>query len=143
MSKRWKMDLSSIEGYTPSEYEQFMNPRQKTYFRNKLLKWREELLQNSRETLCHLQSSHAHNPDFADQASLEEELSSELRTRDRERKLIVKIDEALQKITEGSYGYCDETGEPIGVRRLEARPVATLSIEAQERREREERVSWH
>jgi DnaK suppressor protein len=129
------------DGYAPSEDEPFMNPKQKKYFRNKLLRWREELMHNSLETFHHLQeTSAASGPDFADKASVEEELLSELRARDRERKLIVKIEEALHRIDDGSYGYCEETGEPISLRRLEARPVATLSIEAQERRERYERV---
>jgi len=129
------------DGYAPSEDEPFMNPNQKKYFRNKLLRWREELMHNSLETFHHLQeTSAASGPDFADKASVEEELLSELRARDRERKLIVKIEEALHRIDDGSYGYCEETGEQISLRRLEARPVATLSIEAQERRERYERV---
>jgi DnaK suppressor protein len=128
------------EGYRPSEKESFMNPLQTEYFRQKLLKWRDELLQNSLDTFHHLQEGYASTPDFTDKAAIEEDLSAELRARDRERKLIVKIDEALKRIEEGSYGYCEETGEPISLRRLDARPVATLSLEAQERRERYERV---
>lgn len=128
------------EGYRPSEDEMFMNETQKEYFRQKLLQWRDELLQNSLDTFHHLQESYSSTPDFTDKAAIEEDLSSELRKRDRERKLIVKIDEALHRLQEGSYGYCEETGEPIGLQRLEARPVATLSLEAQERRERYERT---
>lgn len=126
--------------YRPREDEPFMNPLQVEYFRQKLLAWRVELLQESSETLHHLQEESLAEPDIADRASLETDRSLELRTRDRERKLISKIDEALRRIEEGTYGYCEETNEPIGIRRLEARPIATLSIEAQERHERRERV---
>ena len=125
--------------YRPSEDEPFMNPMQQEYFRQKLLAWRIELLQESNETLQHLQQESLSEPDIADRASLETDRSLELRTRDRERKLIRKIDEALKRIEDGSYGYCLETGEEIGIKRLEARPVATLSVEAQERRERREK----
>ena len=117
-----------------------MNPVMREYFRNKLLAWREELLRESSETLQHLQSESLAEPDIADRASLETDRSLELRTRDRERKLIAKIDMALQRIEDGTYGYCEETDEPISLRRLEARPIATLSIEAQERHERMERT---
>lgn len=117
-----------------------MNPKMREYFRGKLLAWREELLRESSETLQHLQSESLAEPDIADRASLETDRSLELRTRDRERKLIAKIDMALQRIEDGTYGYCEETDEPISLRRLEARPIATLSIEAQERHERMERT---
>ena len=117
-----------------------MNPMQLEYFRQKLLRWRVELLQESNETLQHLQEESLSEPDIADRASLETDRALELRTRDRERKLISKIDEALKRIEEGTYGYCEETAEPIALRRLEARPIATLSIEAQERHERMERT---
>ena len=117
-----------------------MNERQLEYFRQKLLNWKEDILRESRETLSHLQTETENHPDIADRASSETDRSLELRTRDRQRKLIAKIDEALQRIEEGNYGYCEETGEPIGVARLDARPIATLSLEAQERHERRERV---
>ncbi|MEQ8248372.1 MAG: RNA polymerase-binding protein DksA [Alphaproteobacteria bacterium] len=117
-----------------------MNPKQLGYFKNKLLDWRAELLRESNQTLAHLQESSLSEPDLADRASAESDRSLELRTRDRERKLISKIDSALGRIVDGSYGYCEETDEPIGLKRLEARPIATLSIEAQERHERRERV---
>src|ERR1700679_1070850 len=127
-------------GYRPSEDEPFMNPRQLEYFRQKLLQWRLELVAESSGTLEHLKEETLAEPDFTDRASLETERGIELRTRDRERKLISKIDEALLRIEDGSYGYCEETEEPIGLRRLEARPIATLSVEAQERHERMERT---
>jgi DnaK suppressor protein len=117
-----------------------MNPMQQEYFRQKLLAWRLELLQESTETLQHLQQESLSEPDIADRASLESDRSLELKARDRERKLIAKIDEALHRLEEGSYGYCEETNEPISLRRLEARPIATLSLEAQERHERMERT---
>ena len=126
--------------YRPSEDEEFMNPMQLEYFRQKLLRWRAELLAESNETLQHLKEESLLNPDLTDRASAETERAIELRTRDRERKLIAKIDAALQRIEDGSYGFCEETGEPIGLARLEARPTATLSVEAQERHERRERV---
>ncbi len=126
--------------YRPLEREPFMNPMQLEYFRQKLLRWRAELLQESNETLQHLQEESLSEPDIADRASLETDRALELRTRDRERKLISKIDEALKRIEDGTYGYCEETAEPISLRRLEARPIATLSIEAQERHERMERT---
>jgi DnaK suppressor protein len=117
-----------------------MNERQREYFRNKLLAWREEILREAQETLQHLQDENQNHPDLADRASSETERAIELRARDRQRKLIAKIDAALQRIEDGTYGFCEETGEPISLRRLEARPIATLSIEAQERHERRERV---
>ena len=117
-----------------------MNPLQREYFRQKLLSWRAELLAESSETLTHLKEESLSEPDITDRATLETDRFTELRTRDRERKLISKIDEALQRVEDGSYGFCEETGEPIGVRRLEARPIATLSLEAQERHERMERT---
>jgi DnaK suppressor protein len=126
--------------YRPSEAEPFMNPRQREYFRRKLLAWRAELLQESNETLQHLLNDSPAEPDLADRASTETDRSLELRTRDRERKLISKIDEALRRIEDGTYGYCEETNEPISLKRLEARPIATLSIEAQERHEWMERT---
>jgi DnaK suppressor protein len=126
--------------YRPTEDEPFMNERQLEYFRQKLLNWKEDILRESRETLSHLQTDTENHPDIADRASSETDRALELRTRDRQRKLIAKIDEALRRIEDASYGYCEETGEPIGVARLEARPIATLSLEAQERHERRERV---
>lgn len=128
------------DGYRPSEDEPFMNDRQVEYFRQKLLNWKEDILRESRETLSHLQSETENHPDLADRASSETDRALELRTRDRQRKLISKIDEAIRRLDDGSYGYCEETGEPIGLARLEARPIATLSLEAQERHERRERV---
>ena len=132
--------LVDDKNYRPSEDEEFMNPLQIEYFRQKLLRWRSELLAESSETLQHLKEESLSEPDIADRATLETDRFTELRTRDRERKLIAKIDEALQRIEDGSYGYCEETDEPIGVRRLDARPIATLSLEAQERHERLERT---
>jgi len=125
--------------YRPSDDEPFMGPRQLDYFRRKLLLWREEILRESLETLQHLQEDTVAEADLADRASTESERALELRTRDRQRKLIGKIDAALRRISDGTYGYCEETGEPITLRRLDARPIATLSIEAQERHERRER----
>jgi DnaK suppressor protein len=126
--------------YRPSEEEPFMNERQREYFRQKLLRWRDDILRESRETLQHLQTENENHPDIADRASSETDRAIELRARDRQRKLIAKIDAALDRLEEGTYGFCEETGEPISIRRLEARPIATLSIEAQERHERRERV---
>ena len=125
--------------YRPTDKESFMNERQRDYFRKKLLGWREDILREAKETLAHLQDENQNHPDLADRASSETERSIELRARDRQRKLIAKIDAALQRIDEGTYGYCEETGEPISIKRLEARPIATLSVEAQERHERRER----
>ena len=126
--------------YRPTDDEEFMNPYQIEYFRQKLLRWRSELLADSTDTLRHLKEESLLKPDLSDRASLETERAIELRTRDRERKLISKIDAALSRIDSGTYGYCEETEQPIGVRRLDARPIATLSIEAQERHERMERT---
>ncbi|NYZ11476.1 RNA polymerase-binding protein DksA [Azospirillum sp. RWY-5-1] len=126
--------------YQPSDDEPFMNDLMKEYFRQKLLKWRAELLAESEETLQSLQEGGIQEADIADRASAETDRALELRTRDRERKLIAKIDAAVERIRDGSYGYCEETGEPIAVRRLDARPIATLSLEAQERHERMERT---
>jgi DnaK suppressor protein len=126
--------------YRPSDDEAFMNERQREYFRQKLHRWRDDILRESRETLQHLQTENENHPDFADRASSETDRAIELRARDRQRKLIAKIDAALSRLEEGTYGFCEETGEPISIRRLEARPIATLSIEAQERHERRERV---
>ena len=132
---------ATIEGgYKPSEDETFMSERQRDYFRRKLLAWRDDLLRESRETLVALQNENENHPDFADRASSETDRAIELRARDRQRKLISKIDSALSRIEDGSYGYCEETGEPIALKRLDARPIATLSVEAQERHERRERI---
>ena len=126
--------------YVPTEEEPFMNDRQKSYFRTKLVAWKNDILREARETLEILQQDNANHPDLADRASSETDRAIELRARDRQRKLIAKIDSALQRIDEGTYGYCEETGEPISLKRLDARPIATLSIEAQERHERREKV---
>ncbi|MBB5693663.1 RNA polymerase-binding protein DksA [Muricoccus pecuniae] len=126
--------------YRPSDDEAFMNPRQLAYFRQKLLRWRQELLREAGETLSSMGQGGIIEADLSDRASVETDRALELRTRDRARKLISKIDQALERVDNGTYGYCEETGEPIGLRRLEARPIATLSIEAQERHERMERV---
>ncbi len=134
------MAVEVEEDYKPREDEPFMNERQREYFRAKLLNWKDDILRESRETLAHLQDDNNILPDLADRASTETDRSLELRTRDRQRKLISKIDAALKRIDDGTYGYCEETGEPISLRRLDARPIATLSIEAQERHERRERV---
>ncbi|WP_299862479.1 RNA polymerase-binding protein DksA [uncultured Hoeflea sp.] len=130
-------DFSS---YVPSEEEDFMNAKQRAYFRAKLTAWRNDILKEARETLDHLAEESANHPDIADRASSETDRAIELRARDRQRKLIGKIDAALSRIDEGTYGYCEETGEPISLKRLDARPIATLSIEAQERHERREKV---
>ena len=132
--------MNIVEDYKPTDTEQFMNERQRQYFRKKLQAWKEEILRESRETLLNLQEENQNHPDIADRASSETDRAIELRARDRQRKLIAKIDSALKRIDEGTYGYCEETGEPISLRRLDARPIATLSIEAQERHERRERV---
>lgn len=134
------MSASELDEYRPTEDEPFMNDRQKEYFRKKLLAWKQDILKESQGTLVNLQEDDNHLPDIADRASSETEKALELRTRDRQRKLISKIDSALRRLDTGEYGYCEETGEPIGVRRLDARPIATLSLEAQERHEREEKV---
>ena len=132
--------LAKTKTYKPSDKEPFMNERQRDYFRMRLLAWREDILREAKETLVHLQEENQNHPDLADRASSETDRAIELRARDRQRKLISKIDEALARIDDGTYGYCEETGEPISLRRLEARPIATLSVEAQERHERRERV---
>ena len=126
--------------YQPSEDEPFMNDVQQAYFRQKLENWKAEILKESKSTIAVLQDESDKLPDAADRASSETDRSIELRARDRQRKLITKIDAALKRLDEGSYGYCEETGEPIGIKRLDARPIATLSIEAQERHERREKV---
>lgn len=126
--------------YMPSDAEAFMNERQRDYFRRKLIDWKEDILRESRDTLTSLQTENENHPDIADRASSETDRAIELRARDRQRKLIAKIDSALGRLDDGTYGYCEETGEPISLKRLEARPIATLSIEAQERHERRERV---
>jgi DnaK suppressor protein len=130
----------ALADYRPTDSEPFMNDRQREYFRQKLLNWKEDILRESRETLQHLHDDNQNHPDLADRASSETDRAIELRARDRQRKLISKIDAALQRIDDGTYGYCEETGEPISLKRLDARPIATLSIEAQERHERRERV---
>ena len=132
-------DLGS-ESYRPSDAEPFMNERQREYFRRKLIAWRESILAESRDTLNALQLESENHPDIADRASSETDRAIELRARDRQRKLIAKIEAALARIDDGSYGYCVETGEPISLRRLDARPIATLSVEAQERHERREKI---
>lgn len=132
--------LADKPDYRPTDDEPFMNERQLEYFKQKLLSWKEEILREARETLVHLQAETENHPDLADRATSETDRSLELRTRDRQRKLISKIDDALRRIEDGSYGYCEDTGEPIGVGRLDARPIATLSVEAQERHERRERI---
>lgn len=132
--------LARTKNYRPSEKEPFMNERQREYFRAKLLDWKEDILREAKDTLLHLQEENQNHPDLADRASSETDRAIELRARDRQRKLISKIDEALGRIDDGSYGFCEETGEPIALRRLEARPIATLSVEAQERHERRERI---
>jgi DnaK suppressor protein len=147
-----KKDTSSVQSldmdkaaqitpeYTPSDSESYMNPKQLEYFRQKLQNWRQELLKDSLETIHNLQEETHNEPDIADRASAETDRALELRTRDRERKLISKIDEAIRRIDDGSYGFCEETGDPIGLARLEARPIATLSLEAQERHEKQEKI---
>jgi DnaK suppressor protein len=134
------MLISLPPDYRPSETEEFMNPIQSEYFRQKLLRWRSDLVKEANGTLASLSEGGILEPDITDRASVETDRALELRTRDRARKLIGKIDQALARIEAGTYGFCEETGEPIGLRRLEARPIATLSIEAQERHERMERV---
>ncbi|MCC0029210.1 MAG: RNA polymerase-binding protein DksA [Brucellaceae bacterium] len=134
------MSKTSNGEYRPKESEPFMNDRQKAYFRGKLQDWKNDILREARDTLEALQQENANHPDLADRASSETDRAIELRARDRQRKLIAKIDAALHRIEEGTYGYCEETGEPISLKRLDARPIATLSLEAQERHERRERV---
>ena len=135
-----KMETQVKADYMPSENEPFMNERQKEYFRRKLIDWRISILDQSRGTVAMMQEDTANIPDLADRASAETDRALELRTRDRQRKLIAKIDAALRRIEDGTYGYCEVTGEPIALRRLDARPIATLSLEAQEMHERREKV---
>ncbi|MFY8041006.1 MAG: RNA polymerase-binding protein DksA [Bosea sp. (in: a-proteobacteria)] len=126
--------------YKPTDEEPFMSERQRVYFRQKLVRWKEDILKEAKDTILALQAENENHPDIADRASSETDRAIELRARDRQRKLISKIDSAIARIDDGSYGYCEETGEPISLKRLEARPIATLSLEAQERHERNERV---
>ncbi len=133
------MAVALPENYKPTEKEEYMNEKQLEYFKQKLLSWRQELLTESQETIDHLKEENWHEPDIADRASLETEAGVELRTRNRYLKLISKIDQALKRIEQGEYGYCEETGEPIGIKRLEARPIASMTIEAQERHEKMEK----
>ena len=139
-TKNTKSKMIDLDGYTPSDREKFMNDRQLAYFSKKLEDWKEDILKANRDTLQYLHEDSSQHSDNADRASAETDKSLELRARDRQRKLICKIDEAIQRINNGSYGYCMETGEPIGLKRLDARPIAILSIEAQERHERKERI---
>jgi DnaK suppressor protein len=134
-------DLEADDGYTPGVDEEFMNPRQLAYFRRKLLGWKDAIVREAQGTLAQLQNDSLREPDVTDRASSETDWSIELRTRDRQRKLIAKIDAALRRIEEGEYGYCEVSGEPISLARLEARPIATMTLEAQERHERNEKVS--
>ncbi|MGV6802397.1 MAG: RNA polymerase-binding protein DksA [bacterium] len=134
------MSATISKEYRPSADEEFMNERQQEYFRRKLLAWKEDILRDSKDTIGQLQEENLQQPDIADRASSETDKALELRTRDRQRKLISKIDKALRKLDNGEYGYCEDTGEPISLARLEARPIATLSLEAQERHERAEKV---
>jgi DnaK suppressor protein len=134
------MTLELEADYRPKDSEPFMNERQREYFRKKLQAWKDDILREAKETLQNLQDENQNHPDIADRASSETDRAIELRARDRQRKLIAKIDAAIARIDDGSYGYCEETGEPISLKRLEARPIATLSLEAQERHERRERV---
>ncbi|XXK32899.1 RNA polymerase-binding protein DksA [Rhodobacteraceae bacterium nBUS_24] len=135
-----KQDAFLPEDYTPAEDEPFMNDRQLEYFSRKLLAWKNDLLSDSKETIEGLQDGTRNIPDIADRASEETDRALELRTRDRQRKLVTKIDSALRRIKEGEYGYCEVTGDPISLKRLDARPIATMSLEAQERHERREKV---
>jgi DnaK suppressor protein len=135
-----KAEVFLPEDYRPAEDEPFMNERQLEYFRRKLLNWKAEILADSRDTVAGMKDATRNIPDIADRASEETDRSIELRTRDRQRKLVSKIDSALRRIEEGEYGYCEITGEPISLKRLDARPIATMSLEAQERHERREKV---
>ena len=135
-----KQETFTLDSYTPAEDEPFMNERQVEYFRRKLLDWKNDLMSDSKETIEGLQDGTRNIPDIADRASEETDRALELRTRDRQRKLVSKIDAALRRIDEGEYGYCEVTGEPISLKRLDARPIATMSLEAQERHERREKV---
>jgi DnaK suppressor protein len=134
------IELPNDVKYVPGEGEPFMCVRQKEFFRRKLIAWKDSILNESRETLVNMQEETLSIPDLADRASAETDRALELRTRDRQRKLIAKIDSALRRLDEGTYGYCEETGEPIALKRLDARPIATLSLEAQEKHERQEKV---
>ncbi len=140
MSSDRSLASEAIDGYLPSDDEEFMGDTQKDYFRRRLLNWREQLLRESSETIYHMQEEQQFNPDVVDNASQETDRALELRARDRERKLINKIDSALRRLDEDEFGYCQDTGEPIDLPRLIARPIATLSLEAQEQHERKERV---
>ena len=140
LTKNQNLPIVVPEGYRPSENEEFMNPVQVEYFRQKLLHWKEELLSEASETLNNLSEENLQKPDVTDRAQVESDTSIRLRTRDRERKLLSKIDSALRRIDDGSYGYCEETDEPISLKRLEARPIASLSLDAQERHERNEKT---
>jgi len=148
MTKRMRQDTILMpakkkllpDDYRPTEDEPIMSEHQRAYFRRKLLNWRDEILRSTKETLQHLHDVSAQHADIADRATSETERALELRARDRQRKLIAKIDAALARLDDGTYGYCEETGEPISLKRLDARPIATLSVEAQERHERRERV---
>jgi DnaK suppressor protein len=135
-----KAEVIVPDNYRPADDEPFMNDTQLAYFRRKLLAWKSELMSDSKETIETLQDNTRAIPDISDRASEETDRALELRTRDRQRKLVSKIDAALRRIDEGEYGYCEETGDPISLRRLDARPIATMSLEAQERHERRERV---
>ena len=137
---RMKAEVFLPDDYRPAEDEPFMNERQLEYFRRKLINWKADLMDESKSTIEGLQDSTRNIPDIADRASEETDRALELRTRDRQRKLVAKIDAALRRIENGEYGYCEETGEPISLKRLDARPIATLSLEAQERHERREKV---
>ncbi|MCP5361293.1 MAG: RNA polymerase-binding protein DksA [Hyphomicrobiales bacterium] len=139
-TKKSEKKVTLAKNYKPSEKEEYMNDQQLEYFRQKLLDWKGELLRESSETLGHLKEENFNEPDITDRATVETDTALELRTRDRYRKLINKIDAALMRIERGEYGFCEETGQPIGVKRLEARPIATLSIAAQERHERDEKL---
>lgn len=134
------MSTFDLNGYEPSDKEEFMNKKQQAYFRAKLMAWKDEILSGSKVTISNLRAESSNLPDIVDRASAESDKALELRTRDRQRKLISKIDAAIRRIDEGTYGYCEHTGEPIALKRLEARPTATLSLEAQERHERRERT---
>jgi DnaK suppressor protein len=134
------MHAAKMIAYRPTDKEPFMNERQRDYFRQKLLAWKEDILKELKETLQLLRDGNQNHPDFTDRASSETDCAIELWARDRQRKLIAKIDAALTRVEDGTYGYCEDTGEPISIKRLEARPIATLSIEAQERHERRQRM---
>lgn len=139
-TKKTRKKAINLDGYAPSESEKFMNARQLAYFAKKLQDWKDDIVKANRDTLQYLHEDSSQHSDNADRASAETDKTLELRARDRQRKLIGKIDEAIERIDNGNYGYCMETGEPIGLRRLDARPIAVLSIEAQERHERKERI---